>query len=226
MIWVMLFFGYSPPILGPNGQSSRRGVPNPYEHTNNLPLSWQDRHRCQQVVLGQCKLVRMGEERGPAFTHLCVAPLLLLKNWTSLPIVHWLLSNLSPPRRGSPATGLRTGTPGTPISDHTVNRIRKKAWLFSSPGHTPSRLCCNAISGEVQLDNVALADNVAGQSVSAHLLRQGGPVPILDHQVVVTTVNRILNIKGSEFQPYDEPLLNSDGLCLFVVLRIVVREVC
>ena len=66
----------------------------------------------------------------------------------------------------------------------------------------PSRLCCAAVSGEMQLYNIALADNSAGHFVfwskiswekmspsrSTHLLHQGGPVvPILDHQVVVAT---------------------------------------
>ena len=56
-----------------------------------------------------------------------------------------------------------------------------------TPSQTPTRLSHTVISGKVELDHVALADQVLRQAVAARLLHQGGPVAVLYGQVVVGT---------------------------------------
>ena len=63
----------------------------------------------------------------PTYTHFCVASFLLLKNWTRPPSVHWLLSDCSVSRHGSPAASLGTGAPGPPSGDQAINRVWKMA---------------------------------------------------------------------------------------------------
>ena len=59
-------------------------------------------------------------------------------------------------------------------------------FLFT-PSQTPTRLGHTVISGKVELDHVALADQVLRQALAARLLHQGGPVAVLYGQVVVGT---------------------------------------
>ena len=59
-------------------------------------------------------------------------------------------------------------------------------FLFT-PSQTPTRLSHTVISGKVELDHVALADQVLRQALAARLLHQGGPVAVLYGQVVVRT---------------------------------------
>ena len=81
----------------------------------------------------------------------------------------------------------------------------------------------------MELDHVALADQVLRQAVAARLLHQGGPVAVLYGQVVVgtrgiPTLN--LNIECCEVQRYFRSFFNFDGLRLvFKIVRILIGEV-
>ena len=101
-------------------------------------------------------------------------------------------------------------------------------FLFT-PSQTPTRLSHTVISGKVELDHVALADQVLRQALAARLLHQGGPVAVLYGQVVVGT-RRIegipLYFECCEVQRYFRSLFNFDGVRLvFKIVRILIGEV-
>ena len=100
-------------------------------------------------------------------------------------------------------------------------------WCHRYPAYTPTSIiqCINAISTEHQLDDVACACYVGRQSGAAALLHQGCPVPVRDCQVVVATGGISFNVKCSELQREDQPLLHFYRLCLLKVVWVVVRVV-
>ena len=94
-------------------------------------------------------------------------------------------------------------------------------WCHCFPAGTPAGPCNTAISNEHQLDNVACACYVGWQGGAAALLHQGCSVTVRNCQVVEETGGMVFNVKCSELQRKDQPLLHLYRLCLIQMVWVV-----
>ena len=96
----------------------------------------------------------------------------------------------------------------------------KNTWSHIAPENLPTSPLTLAVGLEVKVDDVGPAGDLVRQGGAAGLPHQGFPVAVSDLQVVKTTRDVVLNVKGSEFQHQHRSRTTFYFLRLLVIVRV------